>query len=150
MWILWNRKHTLQLLSIFLSLYTMLVYFYIVWEAPNDHTVFKGIIVPHKDFWGSSCTFHFIRIPVVFGFRFVKWKEQGQGKSRTDLSAHFPVTLVLRILGNLSISWGRVLTQSSFCDWLKRRQWQCGSSMHLLPHFQRTFCASSAPEGAWS
>ena len=38
------------LLPIFLSLYTMHVYFYIIWEAPNNHTVLKGVIVPHKDF----------------------------------------------------------------------------------------------------
>lgn len=63
-----------------------------------------------------------LEFPLVFGFRFVKWKEQGRGKSRTDLSAHFSMILVLMIWGNLSVSWGRVLTQSSFRVWLKRRQ----------------------------
>lgn len=45
-----------------------------------------------------------LKFPLVFGFRFVKWKEQGQGKPGTGLSAQFPVTLVLMILGKLSIS----------------------------------------------
>lgn len=63
----------LQLLPIPPTLYTTHIYFHVILEAQNNHTVFKGITVPTPNprrCWDSSHVS--LEFPFVFWFRFVK------------------------------------------------------------------------------
>lgn len=63
----------------------MHIYFHLICGAKNNHTVFKDIIIPHKDYWDSSCI-HFVSLKFLFVFWFSLWSGKDGGKDSCGLT----------------------------------------------------------------